>query len=159
MLGGPGARRAHGGEPSAVAGDRRIRRIEPRQDFAQDAGRAVAFRQPEKRPRAFAETVDQARLRQQLEMARDARLRLPQNLGKVSDGQFRLGEQREDTQPGRLARRFEGRIERGKGKLACRGHEKWDKSRFVPNSYNDIFISFDGGQYKGLAGSFPARPV
>ena len=43
--------------------------------------------------------LDQSGFGEQLEMARDARLRLAQDLGQVGDGQFGLGQQREDAQP------------------------------------------------------------
>ena len=42
-------------------------------------------------------------------MARDARLRLPQDLGQVGHRQFGLGQQHEDAQ----ARFLAGRLERG----------------------------------------------
>ena len=49
--------------------------------------------------------LDQAGFRQQLEMARDARLRLAQDFGEVGDGQFGLGQQRKDAQPRALGHR------------------------------------------------------
>ena len=67
--------------------------------------------QAEEGPGAFAEALDQAGLGQQLEMARDARLRLAQDVGEVGDGQLGLGEQRQDAQPRLLAGRLEGGIE------------------------------------------------
>ena len=48
-------------------------------------------------------------LGQQLEMARDARLRLAQNVGEVGDGELGLGQQRQHAQ----ARLLAGRLERG----------------------------------------------
>ena len=59
----------------------------------------AAVGDPEEGPGAFAMTLDQAGFRQQLEMARDARLRLAQDFGEVGDGQFGLGQQRKDAQP------------------------------------------------------------
>ena len=66
---------------------------------------AAALAQAEERPGALAEALDQAGLGQQPQMARDARLRLAQDVGEVGDGELGLGEQREDAQPRRLARR------------------------------------------------------
>ncbi len=106
-----GARAAHRGEPFAVAHHDRILRIEPRHQRAGKLGAAAGLGQPEERPGAFAEALDQAGLDQQLEMARDARLRLAQDVGEVGDGQLGLGHQRQDAQPRRLARRLEGGVE------------------------------------------------
>ena len=53
--------------------------------------------------------MDQARFRQELEMARDARLRLPQNLGQVGNRQLGLGQQHQHPQ----ARILAGGLERG----------------------------------------------
>ena len=44
-------------------------------------------------------------------MARDARLRLLQNVGEIGDGQFGLGQQRKDAQARVLARRLQRRVE------------------------------------------------
>ena len=53
--------------------------------------------------------LDQSGFGEQLEMARDARLRLAQDFGQVGDGEFGLGQQREDAQ----ARGFRGRAQSG----------------------------------------------
>ena len=42
--------------------------------------------------------LDQAGLDEQLEMARDARLRLAEDVGQIGHGQLALGEQRQDAQ-------------------------------------------------------------
>ena len=44
-------------------------------------------------------------------MARDARLRLAQDVGEVGDGQFGLGQQRQDAQARLLAGGLEGGVE------------------------------------------------
>src|ERR1035437_9389455 len=44
-------------------------------------------------------------------MARDARLRLAQDVGQVGDGQFGFGQQRQHAQARFLARRLEGHVE------------------------------------------------
>ena len=106
-----GARLPHRSEPRTVAGDGLVGRIEPVEQRARDFGAAAALGQPEESPGAFAEALDQAGLGQQLEMPRDARLRLAQNVGEVGDGQFGLGEQRQHAQARLLARGLEGRVE------------------------------------------------
>ena len=80
ILRGGGARGPHRSEPVAVARDHRILGIELRDQRARELGAAAAFGQAEERPGALAEALDQARFDQQLEVARDARLRLPQDL-------------------------------------------------------------------------------
>ena len=91
--------------------------IEPRDHGARDVGRAAALAQAEERPRAFAEALDQAGLGQEPQMARQARLRLAQNLGEVGDRQLGLGDQRQDAQARRFARRLEhgGQGRKGEG--------------------------------------------
>ena len=78
---------------------------------ARHLGAAAVLGQAEEGPGALAEALDQAGLGQQLEMARDARLRLAQDVGQVGDGQFGLGQQRQHAQPRLLAGRLEGRVE------------------------------------------------
>jgi hypothetical protein len=50
-------------------------------------------------------TLDQVRLGEELEMARDAGLRLPQDFGQVGDGEFGLGQERKNAQPGAFGHR------------------------------------------------------
>ena len=104
VLRGGGARGAHRREPLAVARDDRIVRIEPGDQRARDVGGAAALAEAEKRPRPLAEALDQPGFGQQPQMARDARLRLPQDRGQVGDGQFGLGDQHEQAQARLLAR-------------------------------------------------------
>ena len=59
-----GARLAHRGEPRAVARDGLIGRIEPVEQRARHLGAAAALGQPEERPGALAEALDQAGLGQ-----------------------------------------------------------------------------------------------
>ena len=117
-----GARRPHRGEPLAVARDRSDRSGSSRAtSVARDVGAAAALGQAEERPGALAEALDQPGLGQQLEVARDARLRLAQDLGEIGHGQFGLGQQRQDAQArflaGRLERAVEG-VERQVGRTA-----------------------------------------
>ena len=83
------------------------------------------FGEPEKRPGAFAETLDQPGLDQELEVARDARLRLPQNLGEIGHRQFGLAEQREDAQARLLAGGLEGGVEGVEWQVGRISHGKY----------------------------------
>ena len=78
---------------------------------ARQLGAAALLGQPEERPGALAEALDQAGLDQELEMARDARLRLAQDLGQVGHGQLGLGQQHQHAQPRVLARGLERGVE------------------------------------------------
>ena len=80
--------------------------------------------QTEEGPGALAEALDQPGLGQQLEVARDARLRLAQNVGEVGDGQFGLGQQRQNAQPRVLAGGFQGRVEGVEAELIGSRHRK-----------------------------------
>ncbi len=105
------ARGTHRGEPSAVAHHHRIGRIEPAGQHLRDLGDAAALAEAIERPAPLAETIHQPGLGEQLEMPRDARLRLAQDLGEVGDGQFGLGEQREDAQARALTGGPQGRMQ------------------------------------------------
>ena len=107
-LRGGGARGAHRGEPPAVAHHHRIGRIEPADQRLRDVGDAAALAEPIERPAPLAEAIDQAGFGEQLQMARDARLRLAQDFGEVGDRQLGFGEQREHAQ----ARAFAGGAQR-----------------------------------------------
>ena len=55
-------------------------------------------------------------------MARDARLRLAQDVGEVGDGQLGLGQQRQHAQARLLAGRLEGGVEGIEAELGAGGH-------------------------------------
>ena len=120
FLRGGSARGTHGRKPLAVARDGGVVGIEPRDQFARQRRAAAALAQPEERPGAFAEALDQPGLGQEPQMPGDARLRLAQNVGEVGDGQFGLGQQRDDAQPRLLAGGLEGAVEGGEGELGRR---------------------------------------
>ena len=79
-LRGGRARGAHGGEPPAVAQHHRVGRIEPPDQRLRDVGDAAALAEAIERPAPLAEAIDQPGFGQQLQMSRDARLRLAQDL-------------------------------------------------------------------------------
>ena len=143
ILRGGGARGAHRGQPLAVAHDDRIVGIKPPDQAARDvgaaaaAGAAGALGQAEKRPRAFAEALDQSGLGQKPQMARQPRLRLAQDFGELGDGQLGFGEQDQDAQARRLGRGFERCGQPGEAQLLI------DPSRYSRSilRYKDIFIS------------------
>ena len=118
-------RGAHRREPVAVARHHRVIRVELRDQGAGELGRAARFGQPEERPGALAEALDQPGLDQQLEMARDARLRLPQDLRQVGNRQFGLAEQDQDAQACFLAGSLEGRVEGVEWQVGRTAHGKW----------------------------------
>ena len=103
----------------AMVGSAGSSRVDQR---ARDLGAAAVLGQAEERPGALAEALDQAGLGQQLEMARDARLRLAQDVGEVGDGQLGLGQQRQHAQARLLAGRLERRIEGVETELAGAVH-------------------------------------
>ena len=86
-----------------------IGRIEPVEQRARNLRAAAMLGQAEEGPGAFAEALDQPGLGQQPQMARNARLRLAQDVGEVGDGQLGFGQQRQHAQ----ARLLAGRLQRG----------------------------------------------
>ena len=107
LLGAGGAAAADDGEPVEVGGDRGVVRVDPGQHAGDDVGDRAGRDEVEERPRALAVLVDHAGLGEQLQVARDARLRLPEDVGEVGDGELAVLEQRHDPQPRLLADRPE----------------------------------------------------
>ena len=103
-----GARGAHRGQPATVAQHHRVGRIEPSDQQLRDVGNAAALAEPIERPAPLAEAIDQAGFGEQLQVPRDARLRLAQDLGEVGNRQVGFSEQRQYAQ----ARAFAGRTQR-----------------------------------------------
>ena len=92
-------------------------------------------------PRPLAEALDKAGLGQELQVARNARLRLPQDVGEVGDGQLGLGQQRQHAQTCLLARRLERGIEGIETELSATVHLSWIQARLGQFPlYKDIFI-------------------
>ena len=116
ILRGGGAGGAHGGEPLAVAGDDRILGVEPGDQGARDVDAAL-FAEAVEGPGALAEALDQPRLGQEPQMPGQPGLRLAQDFGEVRHGQFGLGEERQDAQPGGFARGLQRRRQSRKGQL------------------------------------------
>ena len=96
---------AHHLEPRAVGADNGIGRIETAQPVARQG--AARFGEAEERPGALALPRGETRLDQELQMTRDARLRLAEDGDQFADRQFGRLKQAEDAQPRLLARRLE----------------------------------------------------
>ncbi len=109
----PAPRLARGLEPGPVGGQSRVGRIEPADKVAGEGAALVG--EAEERPGPLALALGEARLDQELQMARDARLRLAEDRDQLADRELRLVEQAEDPQPRLLARRLETGEEGGKG--------------------------------------------
>ena len=117
-LGGLRPLRPHRGEPGAPGGEPRIGRVEAVEQRAEKGGRRAAVAQAEEGPGALAMALDQAGFGEQLEVARDARLRLAEDVGEIGDRELALREQREDLKPRFLRRGPKGGeslVEAGRG--------------------------------------------
>ena len=111
----------HAREPLAVTRQHRIAGVEQlRERFAERGTVAFAGAAIE-RPARFAMALHQPGLGQELQMARDARLRLAEDFGQVRDRELRLAEQREQAQARILGRGLEAVEQR---REAQRGRHK-----------------------------------
>src|SRR4029077_2193574 len=84
----------------------------------------------EEGPGAFPETLDEASFGQEFQMARDARLRLPQDVREIGYGQFGFGQKCQHTQARLLARRLERGIEGIAAQRTARAHV-WASSHYI----------------------------
>ena len=91
-------------EPRPVGGDPRMLGVEPAHELAHQGGVIAGGDQPEAGELGLAETLQQARFDQQLQVARHARLALAQHVDIVADGQILARRQRQDAQPGVFGR-------------------------------------------------------
>jgi len=76
---------------------------------ARQSGEGATLPQPVEGPGALPEAVEQSGVAQQLEMAGNARLALPQDLGQFAHRQLTMGAQRQQPQPCRFCRRLQCR--------------------------------------------------
>ncbi len=93
------ARLAHLGEPRAVGDEMRVGGREPCDDIAGEARRRAALADQKEHPGPLAVALDETGFGQQLQVTRDARLRLAENCDEFADRQFGLREQSEKAQP------------------------------------------------------------
>ena len=96
-LRGGGTRLPHRGEPRAVARDCLVAGIESLEQSACNIRTAPVLGKAEEGPGAFPKAFDETGFGQKLQVARDARLRLSQDVREIGDGQFRLGQKRQDA--------------------------------------------------------------
>ncbi len=100
--GGLGAAHAHLLEPPEIPRELAVARGQQVHEGASE-GRALAGLVDAVEHRdAFAVTLQQPRLDQELQVARDARLALPEDLDELRDAELRVSAEREQPQPGRL---------------------------------------------------------
>ena len=133
-LGGGGAVGADRGEPGGVGRDPGIVAVElgPAVEQLRTAARsAPASAEAQEHPAAFLAPLGEAGVDQDLDVARDARLALPEHLGELADRQLHRPQQREDAQPVGIGKRLEKR-ERG-------------ESVDMNSTYKDIFICVNRG--------------
>ncbi len=88
-----------GVEPGTVGGNPGMLGIEAADEFVDEGGIFTARRQPEARELRLPETLQQAGFDQELQVARDAWLALPQHVDIVADRQILAGRQCQDAQP------------------------------------------------------------
>ena len=103
-FGGGGAFGAHGGEAAGVIGDhqRLALRMRPTARLRDRLADRAAFDDAQEHPAPLAPPLDQPGLDEDADVARHARLALPQHGGEFADRQFHLAQQRDDPQPGRV---------------------------------------------------------
>ncbi len=97
------------GETVAIAGEDRISRIDEGGERIDGAGAWPLPRGAEEGPGAFLDALDQPGFEQELQMARDARLRLAEDVDHVRHRQLRFDQQGDEAQARRLAHRAKDR--------------------------------------------------
>ena len=88
-----------GVEPGAVGGDPAVLGIDPPHELSHKGCIVAGRHQAKARELRLAKALEQSRFDQKLEMARHARLALPQHVHIVADGQIFARRQRQDSQP------------------------------------------------------------
>jgi hypothetical protein len=81
----------------------RVGRVERAEEMLGEPRAGLGLGEPEIGERALGRAGDQAGIEEELQVARDARLALPEDGGEVLDGEVAGREQRQDSQPRRLA--------------------------------------------------------
>src|SRR5262245_23975550 len=100
----------------------------------------AVLRQSEEGPGALAETLDQTGFSQQLEMARNTRLRLAKDVGQVRHGQLGLGDQRKNPETRFFARGLEGGIEHVEAEPVAGAHGAPSKPLWALSHYIKISL-------------------
>src|SRR5690606_37296111 len=92
------------GEPLHVADAVRTVRLEPADQPARQVAPCPVRRQPVIGPGALCVAGNEASVGEELEVARDARLALAENLGEILDRMLALAQKRQQAQPGAFPR-------------------------------------------------------
>ena len=100
-------RRLTAAEPLHVALDLRVAHRNSGDHALHEVASRVVVGDAEERPRALLVALHQPGLHQQLEMARDARLRLVEDVGKVGNGQVAARNEHQDAQAAGFGRRLQ----------------------------------------------------
>ena len=82
-----------------------VRAVERLEQGSEDRSRRTMVCKVEERPRALAVTLDEPGLHKELEVPRDARLRLPEDVGEVGHGELTLAQQGEHAEASLLGSR------------------------------------------------------
>ena len=96
------ARGAHRGEALAVERELGILVRQHAAEIAGEPRAGPAMGATVEHPAALAKALEQARIGQELEVARDPGLALAEHLGELADGPFALAAEHEQAQPARL---------------------------------------------------------
>ena len=96
------------GQPLQIERDRRVGLAAGGDEMAGQRARRAARAEAIEDPAAFAKAVEKTRLAQQLQMARHARLALPEDLRQFADRQLAAGAQNQEAQSRRLGHRAQG---------------------------------------------------
>ena len=91
-----------GGEPAPAVGC-----VRPIVDKREQGLDPIGLRERQEHPAAFLAALEHSRVGENLEVARHARLALPEHLRQFADRQLHHPQQRQDAQPGRIGKRLE----------------------------------------------------
>ena len=133
-LRGPGPRLAHRRKPRPVGMEAAVARIDLADQPLDGGPDRVPVGEAEERPGALPVPLDEPGLDEELQVPRDARLRLAEDVGEVRDVELALGEERENAQAGLLA----GRLEAGEQDVPAQDVRR--RLALVRRRHKDMFI-------------------
>ena len=107
-VGGVRALSPDGLDPRGIRGEQRLGRgIGPAIDQREHRLDPLRIGQRQEHPAAFLAALENSRIGENLEVARDARLALPQDLRELANRKLHQPQERDDAQPGRVGKRLE----------------------------------------------------